>query len=403
MEYRVFLLLFTLHVCLSLGVVAQRDTADRENEFVIDYLDVRKGLPSNFVTRTVGDDDNIKYFATEGWVSKYDGYGFKSYRPGREYPELTNENIETLFKDKDNCIWIGTKSGGLSVLDIKTNVIKNYNDVLKTSDQRHLRVISINQDSKGNIWVGTWSQGVFVLNIKNRKLVARYPAAQPVYKIIRDEHANIWYVTGSLLHKYDPSESRLLRFPTNYTIYDIVYDQKRNKIWMVGNTGRTVHLQSFLLDTQTVREEPISLQADFVKSIALDHKNRIWLGSWGDGLFISNPAVSGFEKITTNPQGSNFNNVSYSMILDIDIDTNGIAWLSTAHGGVLILYPNKGFNFISDSRQSSKIDHNSIAIAQLNAGELLIGTLTEGLYRKKSAGLMEKINAIADTRIIRAC
>jgi signal transduction histidine kinase/DNA-binding response OmpR family regulator len=393
------LLLATLSLCLYLPAAGQENATGSSEEFVIDYLDVRKGLLSNFVTRTVSDDNNLKYFATEGGVSKYDGYGFKSYRPGQEYPELVNENIETLFKDKDNTIWIGTKSGGLSVLDIKTNQIRNYNNILKTRDQRHLRVISINQDAKGNLWVGTWSKGVFVLDIHNRKLLAHYPSSQPVYKIIRDEHDNIWYITSTTLHKYDPSESRLFSFPTKHLMYDLVHDRKRNKIWMVGNAGRKVCLQSFQLGTQTVHEEPLDLEATFVKSIAIDQKNRIWLGSWGDGLFISDPAVSRFQKINTNPQGSAFNNVNYSMILDIDIDPNGIAWLSTAHGGVLILYPNKGFHLIADSRRSSQVDHNTISIAQNQRGELLIGSLTEGLYRRTSGGQLEKVSQIDNTRI----
>ncbi|GAA4455226.1 two-component regulator propeller domain-containing protein [Nibrella saemangeumensis] len=394
-----FRLLFILSVCFSPPAWSQDNDTRRSEEFVIDYLDVRKGLLSNFVTRTISDDNNLKYFATEGGVSRYDGYGFKSYRPGQEYTELVNENIETLFKDRDNNIWIGTKSGGLSVLDVKINQIRNYNDVLKTRDQRHLRIISLHQDAKGNIWVGTWNKGVFVLDVNARKLLTHHPATEPVYKIIRDEHDNIWYISGNTLYKYDPSENRLFDFPTNQTMYDLVQDKIRNKIWMVGSTGRKVYLQSFRFDTQQVQEEPLDLEATFVKSIAIDQKNRVWLGSWGDGLFISDSSVSHFQKINTNPQGSLFNNVNYSMILDIDIDKNGIAWLSTAHGGVLILYPNKGFNFMADSRQASPIDHNTIAISQTRRGELLIGSLTEGLYRKTAGGQLEKINQIADTRI----
>ncbi len=399
MKHLICIFLTILFSGLAPKAVGQAGATGSQEEFVIDYLDVRKGLLSNFVTRTISDDNNLKYFATEGGVSKYDGYGFKSYRPGQEYPELVSENIETLFKDKDNNIWIGTKSGGLSVLDIKTNRIKSYNDILKTRDQRQLRVISLNQDAQGNVWVGTWSKGVFVLDIQARKLLARYPSVQPVYKITRDEHDNIWYITGSTLHKYDPSEKRLFSFPTKRTMYDLVLDKTRNKIWMVGNAGRKVYLQSFLLDTQTVREEPLALEAAFIKSIVLDQKNRLWLGSWGDGLFISDPAVSRFQKINTNPQGSPFNNVNYSMILDIDIDRNGIAWLSTAHGGVLILYPNKGFNLIADSKSRSDLDHNTISIFKSKRGDLLIGSLTEGLYRRISGGGMEKIPQIANTRI----
>ena len=389
----------TLSFFFTQEVKAQYSSAGISEEFVIDHLDVRKGLLSNFVTRTVADNNNLKYFATEGGVSRYDGYSFKSYRPGPEYPQLTNENIETLFKDKDNNIWIGTKSGGISMLDVKSNRILNYNHLFKSDNQRHLRVISINQDANGHIWVGTWSKGVFILDPGNQKQIAHYPAQQPVYKILRDEHDNIWYVTSNILHKYDPSESRMFHFKTRNIMYDIVHDTRRNKLWMVGNSGKKVRLQSFDLDTQVVSEEFSSLEAAFIKSIAIDSKNRIWLGSWGDGLFISDPEVTRFQKVNTTPQGSTFASVNYSMILDIDIDPNGIAWLSTAHGGVLILYPNKGFHLIADSHRMSEIDHNSISVHQTRDGSILTGTLTEGLYRRLPDHRVEIINQIAKTRV----
>ncbi len=386
MKSVLFFLALLATTCLSwCTALAQATPNGVLEEFVIDYLDVRKGLLSNFVTRTISDNNNLKYFATEGGVSRYDGYGFKNYRPSQEYLGLVNENIETLFKDHDNNIWIGTKSGGIAVLDVRTNRIKNYNHLLQTPGQDHLRVISFNQDAKGNLWIGTWSKGVFVLNIRSQKLLAHYPSSQPIYKIIRDIHDNIWYITSKMLHKYDPSENRRFSFPTQRIMYDIVHDKFRNKLWMVGNAGRKVFLQSFNLDTQTIQEEPINLEAAFVKSIAIDKKNRVWLGSWGDGLFISDSAVSRFQRINTNPQGSGFKNVNYSMILDIELDPNGVAWLSTAHGG--------------DSRLTTNIDQNTISIYKNQRGEFLIGTLTEGLYRRSPGKQIEKISQIASTRI----
>jgi signal transduction histidine kinase/DNA-binding response OmpR family regulator/ligand-binding sensor domain-containing protein len=401
MKSVIFFLALLVTACLSWCTVIAQDIPSSVplEEFVIDYIDVRKGLLSNFVTRTISDNNNLKYFATEGGVSRYNGYGFKNYRPGPEYPRLVNENIETLFKDRDNNIWIGTKSGGISVLDVKTNRIKNYNHLFRTTEQRHLRVISFNQDAKGNLWVGTWSKGVFVLNISTQKLLAHYPSAQPIYKIIRDIHDNIWYITSKMLHKYDPSENRRFSFPTQHIMYDLVYDKFRNKLWMVGNAGKKVVLQSFNLNVQAIQDEPVDLEAAFVKSIAIDKKNRIWLGSWGDGLFISDPAVSRFQRINTSPQGSGFKNVNYSMILDIELDPNGIAWLSTAHGGVLILYPNKGFKLITDAQSLAGIDQNTISIYKNQRGELLIGSLTEGLYRRPSGKQIERVSQIASTRI----
>lgn len=84
-----------LLILLLLFNAVEFSTAQTQSneEFSIDYIDVRKGLLSNFVTKTISDDDNFKYFATEGGVSKYDGYGFIGFRPSKEFSELENENI----------------------------------------------------------------------------------------------------------------------------------------------------------------------------------------------------------------------------------------------------------------------------------------------------------------------
>lgn len=383
---------------LALNAISSYGQKSNE-EFSIDFIDVRKGLLSNFVTKTISDDDNFKYFATEGGVSKFDGYNFTSFRPGPEFPEFENENIETLFKDASNNIWIGTKEGGISVIDSKTNKVSSYNHIFSSIPNKRLRVITINQSADGMIWIGTWGNGVFVFDPVEEKMITHHPSSMPVYSIIRDQYDNIWFVGNSRLHKYDPSEARLLKFPTNNLMYNLLEDKKRKKLWMVGSRNNNVFLEDFDYDTQEITEHSVNFSARYVKAMALDSKNRLWLGSWGDGLYISDPDVSQFERINTNPQGGNFDNVNYSIILDIDIDKNGIAWLATSHGGVLILYPNKGFELVKGYSKSSGIDQNIVSIYKDDKGRLFKGSLTEGLFVKNKNGDFDKIREVVNGKI----
>ncbi|SIS76319.1 hybrid sensor histidine kinase/response regulator transcription factor [Belliella pelovolcani] len=371
----------------------------RSEEFSIDFIDVRKGLLSNFVTKTVSDDDNIKYFATEGGVSKYDGYNFTSIRPGNDFPELENENIETLFKDSENNIWIGTKEGGVAVLDANTNKLRSLNHIFSSIPNKRLRVITINQAKDGMMWIGTWGNGVFVFDPIEEKLITHYPATLPIYSIIRDQYDNMWYVGNSRLHKYDPSEGRLLTFNTKNLMYNLIEDKERDKIWMVGTRSDQVFLESFDYETQEIEQHPVNFNARYVKAMALDHQNRLWLGSWGDGLYISNSEVNHFERINTNPQGGNFDNINYSIILDIDIDNNGIAWMGTSHGGVLILYPNKGFKLLKANANYDRIDQNIVSMFKDRLGKLYKGSLTDGLYVQDKSGDFKKISNIISAKI----
>ena len=134
-------------LCLLLfGLQGFPQSTPLQEEYSIDVLNVRRGLLSNFVTKIVSDENNLKFFATEGGISKFDGYNFTDYRPGEEFPGLENENIEILFKDATNQIWIGTKEGGLSLMDTRKNSIRAMNHVFTSITDRKLRVISLTQD-----------------------------------------------------------------------------------------------------------------------------------------------------------------------------------------------------------------------------------------------------------------
>ncbi|MFC3417358.1 hybrid sensor histidine kinase/response regulator transcription factor [Algoriphagus hitonicola] len=376
-------LILTCWLLLSLSSFAFSFQDNRAEEFTIDVLNVRRGLLSNYVTKVVSDEYNFKYFATEGGITKFDGYDFSEYKPGPTYPELENENIETLFKDREHMIWIGTKGGGLSKLDPQKNQIQSFNESFSDFSDKPLRVIAINQSKDGKIWIGTWGNGVFVLDPKTEKVTEHFQFKQPVQQIIADQFWNIWFISGHELMKFDPSEDRLIRFSTGMVPSNLIEDSQRQKIWMIGNAQRKVILASFDQESQKIQRHETGISANFVKSLGMDQRGRLWIGSWGDGLFISDEQVGNFRKINTNPQGSTAENINYSIILSIDIDENGIAWLGTSHGGALILYPNKGFNFATMTPSETLSDRNITAFLISQNGDSYKGTLTEGLYSNR--------------------
>lgn len=398
-EFKAWVFLFLAVTSSAQLAMAQLLTHEKTEEFVIDVITVEDGLISNYVSKTISDADNLKYFATEAGISRYDGYSFKTYRPGSTYPQLRNENIETLFKDKDNNIWIGTKSGGLSMLDVSHDHITDFNPIFNLKSETQLRVMSLNQDARGFIWVGTWSNGVFVIDPRKRIVIDHFLFQTPILSIIKDAADNMWFVAGYELVKSGHQYEQLTRIRLPYGMNTLVEDTYRGKIWIAGNTKDLAALLSYDLAEQRLVDHHLSFQAKFVKSIAIDSKKRIWLGSWGDGLFISDPSVSRFQHINTNPQGSTFNNINNSLILDIEIDKNEIAWLGTAHGGVLMLYPNKGFHFITNNPVRGTNDHNAIAIYKGTDNHLFLGTLAEGLFVQENNGIFTSLATVPETRI----
>jgi len=373
------LLCYIVTVCSGLFPASHNLLA--QEEFSIDLLDVRKGLLSNFVTKTISDDKQFKYFATEGGISRFDGYGFKHYRPSPGAEGLVNENIETLYYSKAGYIWIGTKTGGLSRLNVKTQELENWNLVFKGFSNKPLRIVSLTEDNRGNVWAGTWNMGCFKVDTKARKVVEHFPSVRPIYNMICDTKGTVWFTDGRALCAYKNEDGSLQRFNQSFYVYSVCEDTARRRIWAAGNIETDAAKLAYLDQNEgTITEVPFNLKARFVASLAIDKKMRIWLGSWGNGLYVSDPSVSTFQKINTSGFTGNIRNTNHNGITNIYIDDNGIAWLSTSYGGVLILYPNKGFRNIANNQDSDLKDYNVTAIGGDQDNRLLAGSISNGLY-----------------------
>lgn len=138
----------------------QANSQNNDENYVIDFITTKSGLSHNYVTAVVSDDLNLKWMGTENGITKFNGFDYDYIKPNDKYKGLLNENIEVLFVDKNSNLWIGTKSGGLSFLDIQKNKITDYNYLIDTSNEGDLRITSLSQDANGNIWIGTWKNGV---------------------------------------------------------------------------------------------------------------------------------------------------------------------------------------------------------------------------------------------------
>ena len=314
-----------------------------------------EGLSHNYVACVVSDKFNVKWIGTEGGITKYNGKTFEYIKPGKNYPDLKNENIEKLFVDKDNNLWIGTKSGGISRLDIVSDSIQSFNKILVPNVTNGILVMSITQDSLGYIWVGTYSNGVYVFNAEGKgNLIRHIPAKTPVLEILLDSFGNIWFGESNFLIKYEHKDDTLTKFNVGRPITDIIEDRSRGKLWIATN-GKEYsylvkdyfepHLDIDFFDFNTGKIDKIytGVSSDYARYLALDIENRLLIGTWGNGIYRSNQDLTDFKKMRLFKDHQQDENIINQTVLDIHIDKNNIIWLSMAYGGVVKLTPESGF------------------------------------------------------------
>lgn len=371
-----------------------------EPNYVVDFITVKDGLSHNYVTSIVSDQLNMKWVGTENGITKYNGYDFDYIKPNEKYDGLKNENIEVLFVDQESNLWIGTKSGGLSYYNIKKNTITSFNHIIDTENLGDIRITALNQDEKGRIWIGTWRKGVFVLDFKNEKLISHYNYRSTIYSIKKDHLGQMWFTSNKTVYKYKPLQNDLERLEFEFPISDLLPDENRNTMWISISNPKTDVLYAYHLGSDTISSISTNVYSNFSKKLHLDHQNRIWIGTWGNGIYRSNSSISSFSKIDLIVNSSEKIEGNYSTILHIHEDKNNIIWLTTASGGVVKLLEGNGFqnmaSSISNTDLKNKLNCTSI---YKNEDHFFVGTLFSGLYKGSSELDLTKIETIGDVKI----
>ncbi|HVT60081.1 MAG TPA: two-component regulator propeller domain-containing protein [Thermoanaerobaculia bacterium] len=220
--------------CLLWLVVAAPAHAERLPIRTFTTLD---GLVHDGVRAVTQDARGFLWFATNGGLSRFDGYGFKNYGKSDGLPDvlvravleskdgrlwlgterglcefdhrpavargqlcqsfrLGPKSVRALFEDGDRNLWVGT-ANGLFVSDLKARetVFREQELYPPTRASRSVGVNSIRADGRGGLWLATWDGVMRVL--KNRQ-VLRYPAGaageqeQRVFDILPDPSGRLW-------------------------------------------------------------------------------------------------------------------------------------------------------------------------------------------------------------------
>jgi two-component system sensor histidine kinase ChiS len=193
-------------------------------------------------------------------------------------------NIQTLFRDSREEIWVGLVYAGLARYDRKNDSFAHY--ASNHADSGSLwgtGVWSIHEDRTGVLWVGT-GRGNFCLNrfdsATRRFTYFTTDSSNPlsisnnaVRAIHEDSDGNMWFGTlGGGLNKYDPSTNAFTHF--------------------------------------TERD---GLSSNFIKGILADSQDRLWISS-DRGLTRFDPRKGQFKNFTPDDglQGYRFLSGSYT-------------------------------------------------------------------------------------------
>ncbi|MCP4221619.1 MAG: SpoIIE family protein phosphatase [bacterium] len=164
---------------------------------------------------------------------------------------LSSDRVYTIFEDKEKNLWVGTREGGLNLLDRQKKNFKVYRyDKANPAGINDDYIYCIYQDRSGELWVGTFSGGLnkyiaendSFIHYKNKIGAAGSISNNCVLHIFEDSEGTFWLGTGGGgLNKFDRKTKTFRHYTEadglpNDVIYSILEDKYHN-LWISTNKG----------------------------------------------------------------------------------------------------------------------------------------------------------------------
>lgn len=338
-------------------------------------LSVKDGLSQNSVISIAQDSIGFLWFATQDGLNKYNGKDFEKYN--LVFSDITNNSFYRLGKvyvDLQQRVWAITIDENLMLYDNNTNKFNRFGN--------YTNVSFVFQDSNLNLWIGTFTNGLFCIPknsstpiklINNKKIGA-------INFIKEDYKKQLWITSKGKVFKINIEDfdteifypDKKLNSELNFSTVEVLKDN----ILLFGTLGEGIYIKNSEdnFSKNSAFKLPDSLS---VYSILNDSKGRIWIGTYGDGLYKINTdkKVSHYTTELKNPRSLHYNDV-----LSAYEDITGTIWFGTDGGGVSFYdeYLNK-FNFITNNLVPDGISVEVIRAITENEKNIWIGTSGKGL------------------------
>lgn len=300
----------------------------------------QNGLPNNYVRGLAQEQNGNLWIGTYNGLARLDS----SQKTITDFTSLirkqsgkTIDQINTLFIDNKNVLWIGTNNLGLFSYSLNDGVVKHV--LGKNSEESNDKdnvVFEIKPDRSNQLWISTAENGVVLLDTGG-KIIRRYNKENKdnplpnnhTRTVLEDGDGNIWIGTFAGLCKLNPATNQIITYTS---------DEKN----------------------------PASLNDPFVISLFLDRHKRIWAGT-RMGINIFEPDKNSFRHYTMADGLVN------DVVVGFAEDSSGLIWVST-YGGLMVLddsLKSMSAFFEADGLQNDLF--NTGATLRLSSGELAFG------------------------------
>lgn len=272
-------------------------------------------------------------------------------------------------------IWIGDSDNGITAFDPQNNRQAYFPLVERGAPLPECKPLLIHN---GHLWVGTESNGIRVIEPESGKVLLRYTTQEgtlPSNRVncaFEDSSGHLWIGLnggpGGVCLLDEDAQIFVPHYPIEsnhhirdvYTIAEISY----GLLWLGTRHGG---LFSYEPEKELFCPIPINSRKDLsISSIFVDKKGRVWIGTFGQGLFCMDIGGTTSQTYDFSERGLGNN------ICSITEDENGRIWVSTFHG---VAYFNENIESFVDftAEKGFPISHVKPGSCLLYKGALYFG------------------------------
>ena len=357
--------------------------SEAPEQITFSYISINEGLSQSTVFSIDQDKRGNMWFATYDGVNKYDVYAFTVYQHNEDDPNSIANDISRIVKtDSQGRVWIGTRDG-LSRYDEEKDIFQNF---FYEKNGKHLQVNGIEEISPEQLLIST-PEGLIMFDIKESKFIDD-SFSTAMHKTI----ASTLYRQGDQIYIGTSTDGLYTYSITQKTFEKVIpilgtkqiqaiLQQSPTRIW-VATEGAGL----FLINPKTKEiknylhspSNPKSISSNYIRSLAMDSQNRLWIGTFND-LNIYHEGTDSFASYSSNPVENG--SLSQRSVRSIFMDSQGGMWLGTYFGGLNYYHPirNRFKNIRNIPYKNSLSDNVVSCIVEDKDKNLWIGTNDGGL------------------------
>ncbi len=361
-SYRIFIIISVFQL-MFLYVKCQQHIS-----LPFETLTINDGLSQGFVSSIIQDKMGLMWFGTNDGLNRYDGYKFiVYYHSPSDSTSLADNEINCLYEDSKQRLWIGTQHSGIDIFDRQHLIFIH----LPHSNENGLSgntIVSINEDTTGAFWIAT-DKGIDHLSITCKN--AQYKEdgnMQDFFVTHQLQFTHIRLIDQPKENKRSVSPPRLYSDGNNVFvstadgIYQILYNNDSYKFIQKLKSSPESEGMPLLFKNQYADEWFIQNKTGVYKFTGKDFSNpekiyqpnvarnrlmvdktgRIWIADKDKTILINK--AGNVENISANNSEAN---KLLGGVNSFYTDRNGAIWIGTYGYGILKLDPEKeNFHFI---------------------------------------------------------